>query len=125
MAVHDPEFLRKAAEARTRITEIPPTEVDGLRATGATVIDVRGPTDYEAGHIEGATSLPYDEVAKRVQELVPDPSTPVVCYCNAGNRGALAADALQNLGFLNVSSIAGGLTAYLQTKTNADDTACD
>lgn len=100
MALHDPEFLRLGAKARARITAVPPSDVEGLQAKGALS--------------KGATALAYDELAEKVQELVPDPATPIVRCCNGGNQGALAADTLQNLGYLNVTSIAGGLTVYLE-----------
>jgi rhodanese-related sulfurtransferase len=48
-----------------------------------------------------------------VAELQPDRQAPILCYCRGGNRGALAADELQRLGYSNVASIEGGLTAFL------------
>ena len=47
----------------------------------------------------------------KVDEIVPDKSAPIVCYCAGGNRGALAADTLQKIGYSNVVSIQGGLNA--------------
>lgn len=116
MPVHDDEFLRRADEARSRIVELSPIETDTLRSQGAFVLDVRSSAEFSAAHIEGATLVNFEQLAEEILELVPDPSTPVICYCNAGNRGALAADALQNLGYLNASSIAGGLIAYQQAR---------
>ncbi|MFM9088086.1 MAG: rhodanese-like domain-containing protein [Cyanobium sp.] len=57
MAVHDPEFLRRAQEARSRIVELGPAEVDQLRLRGAALIDVRSPAEFADGHLEGALSL--------------------------------------------------------------------
>lgn len=112
MAIHDPEFLQKAAEARSRIIELNPAEVDALRLQGAFVVDVRNPSEFAEGHIEGALSVDFEHLHEQIKEQKPDLTTPIICYCNAGNRGALAADALQTLGYRNVFSIAGGLSAY-------------
>lgn len=114
MAIHDPEFLRRAEEARSRIVELSPAEADDLSSQGAVLLDVRSHEEFLAAHINGATPVDFERLAEEIKELVPDPSTPVICYCNAGNRGALAADALQSIGYLNASSIAGGLNAYQQ-----------
>lgn len=118
MQAHDPEFLRQAAEARLRIVELTAAEVDELRSHGAVLLDVRNSAEFIAGHLDGATALPYERLSEKIRELVPDPSTPIICYCNAGNRGALAADALKHLGYINASSIAGGMIAYREASSH-------
>lgn len=112
MAIHDPEFLRQAQEARSRIVELSAAEVNEFRLRGAVLLDVRSPAEFADGHLEGALSLDLQRLKEEIQERVPDQSTPLICYCNGGNRGALAADALQNLGYRNVHSIAGGLNGF-------------
>ncbi len=112
MPFHDPEFLRKAADARSRIVELSAKEVDEHRLQGGVLVDVRSAPEYAEGHLDGALSLALERLQEEIQEQLPDRSTPIVCYCNGGNRGALAADALQNLGYTNVYSLAGGLSAY-------------
>lgn len=105
------EFLRRAADARSRITEIPAEEV--LRRDGQdhTVIDVRGEDEYAQNHLPGALNLPLHELSERVETDLPDKDAALVCYCNGGNRGALAADALRQRGFSNVVNLGGGLRA--------------
>jgi len=117
MVDHDPEFLRRAHEARSRVVELTPAQVDHLRQRGAVLIDVRSPAEFADGHLEGALSLDLQRLEEEIQDRVPDPSTPLICYCNGGNRGALAADALQNLGYRSVHSIAGGLRAVNEAST--------
>jgi rhodanese-related sulfurtransferase len=109
---HDPEFLNKAAEARARIRQTPPETVDAQRAAGAFILDVREPAEHAAGTVAGATNLPLAQLAEAIAAALPDKHTPVVTFCNGGNRGALGADALQTLGYVNVSTIAGGYRAY-------------
>ncbi len=109
---HTDEFLRAAAEARTRISEVSPGEAKQLVADGAVLIDVREREEYEAGHIDGAQLCSRGELDGAISALVPDKHTPIVCYCGGGNRGALAADTLQQLGYDQVHSIEGGLKQY-------------
>jgi phage shock protein E len=115
MAEHSEEFLRKAAEARQRIVEIPPKEVLTAQQTGAVLIDVREREEYAAGHIEAASNVPQSELAQEVGRLIPDKQDRVVVYCNGGNRGAIAADLLQDLGYTNVCSIAGGFKQFKES----------
>jgi len=113
---HDPEFLKRAAEARARITETPPAKVDAQRAAGAVVVDVREAHEHNAGHVPGAVNVPLESLAERIAEVLPDKDAPVITYCNGGNRGGIGADTLQTLGYRNVFSIAGGLRAYQSDK---------
>jgi phage shock protein E len=112
MAKHSEEFLRKAAEARQRITEIEPEAVDRQIQQGTVLIDVRDEEEFNAGHIDGAVHVPRGTLEDRIAEVVPDRQTPIVTYCGGGNRGALAADTLQDLGYQDVRSIAGGMANY-------------
>ncbi|MFN3766848.1 MAG: rhodanese-like domain-containing protein [Ectopseudomonas guguanensis] len=120
MAEHDEEFLRRAAQAKTRIVQISPQQARAQIAEGVTLLDVRSDAEFHEGHIEGALNLSADEFASRIETLLPDKQAPVVCYCRGGNRGALAADKLQQLGYTQVSSIEGGLSAFLADGDCAD-----
>ena len=48
----------------------------------------------------------------RIEQVIPDASTPLICYCGGGSRSALAADSLQKMGYTNVASLAGGFKAW-------------
>jgi rhodanese-related sulfurtransferase len=113
---HDPEFLKRAAEARSRITLTPPEQVDALRAHGAVIIDVREAEEHSKGHVQGAINLHLDDLTDKVLAAVPDKDATVICYCNGGNRGGIGADTLQTLGYRKVLSIDGGLRAYTASK---------
>ena len=106
-------FMHMAAEAKTRITEIPPDSVQKLIAAGAILLDVRETEEFEDSHLTGARHIPRALLAQNIHALVPDPATPIICYCAGGNRGALAADTLQDLGYGRVVSIQGGIQAAL------------
>jgi rhodanese-related sulfurtransferase len=120
MGHHDPEFLKRAAEARARITETPPQQVDLIRDAGALVVDVREPEEHGKGHVPGAVNVPLGGLAQRIAEVLPDKDAPVICYCNGGNRGGIGADTLQSLGYTHVFSIAGGFKAYQAAHTEKE-----
>jgi len=114
---HDEEFLRKAAEAKARVPQLDSAQVDKHIATGAVVIDVRDPDEHAKANVPSAVNISMDTLAAKIASTVPDKDAPIVCYCNGGNRGSLAAAQLQDLGYTNVSSIAGGLKGYGSIKS--------
>lgn len=75
-----------------------------LVAQGATLVDVRTPMEWEAGHVEGAVLLPLSELGGRLQEIPRD--RPVVVYCASGSRSAQAAAVLGAAGY-NVRDLGG------------------
>lgn len=112
MTQHSGEFLRLANDARQRITEVLPAEARKRVAEGALLLDVRDKEAFEAGHIKGAMNISRGSLEMRIGEVEPDKQALIVCHCGGGNRGELAADALQKKGYTQVVSIEGGLNAY-------------
>jgi rhodanese-related sulfurtransferase len=110
------------AEARARINEVS-AEALAAEAPGSYVlIDVREPAEFATGHLAGAVPIPRGVLEFQVEAnpavaCVTEPALalreqPIVVYCRTGGRSALAAESLQNLGFKNVRSLAGGITAW-------------
>jgi rhodanese-related sulfurtransferase len=68
------------------------------RTQGATVIDVRTPDEFAAGHVEGAELIDIKDAgfADRISAL--DPATTYVVYCRSGNRSATAATQMRAAG---------------------------
>jgi rhodanese-related sulfurtransferase len=73
------------------------TEGRALLAAGATLLDVRSPAEFAAGHLDGAVHVPVDELDARLGELPRD--RPVVVYCRSGGRSARAASLLAAAGY--------------------------
>jgi sulfur-carrier protein adenylyltransferase/sulfurtransferase len=103
-------------QVKGRIEEIDPGTAREEVATGATLIDVREPHEWQISRLEGATLIPQGEVVEKIEEAAPDRSGRVLLYCATGNRSARAADAIASeLGYENAASIAGGITAWQET----------
>ncbi len=101
------------AAAKERIEEVTPADARAeLERGGAALIDVRERHEWDESHLEDATLVPQLTLADRIAEVVPDRSQRVLLYCRVGNRSARAADLLQELGYENVASVAGGIVAW-------------
>jgi hydroxyacylglutathione hydrolase len=89
--------------------------VAAMRDRGdVTLIDVRGRTEWEAGHIPGVPNVPLGHLTSRLHEL--PTSRPIVVYCQAGARSAIAASVLLARGVEQVLNMTGGFTAWQQAR---------
>ena len=79
---------------------------------GPIVIDVREKDEWTEGFIPGARWIPRGFLELRIEDQVPERSSEIILYCAGGTRSALAARALEELGYTNVKSMAGGFTAW-------------
>ena len=70
-----------------------------LVKTGALLLDVRTPSEFQSGHVPGAKNIPVQELSARLSEL-PLKSTPIVVYCRSGARSAAAANTLRSAGYV-------------------------
>jgi molybdopterin/thiamine biosynthesis adenylyltransferase/rhodanese-related sulfurtransferase len=76
------------------------------------IVDVREREEWDEGHLPGAIHVPRGHLESRIEQAVPDRSKPVLLYCAAGNRSAFAAQTLAELGYEDVTSLAGGFTDW-------------
>ena len=106
-------FVTLANDARKRIREIAPQEIAKLKQSPV-IIDVRENDEFAEGHISGARNVSRGVLERKVRNVVPDPLLPILLYCSCGSRSALAADNLQKIGYQNVYSLKGGLSAWLE-----------
>ena len=95
--------------AKAEITEVSPADAEAqIAAGGAVVLDVREPDEYEQGALLDVLHIPRGHLEGQVEGKILDKSTPVVVYCAGGVRSAFAAKTLQELGYTQVLSMAGG-----------------
>ena len=101
------------AEAKTRITEVSAPEVKRLREErNVAVVDVREDREWNLGHLPGALHMSRGTLEGKIEQTIPR-DRQVVLYCAGGNRSALAADMLRQMGYTNVSSMSGGFKAWV------------
>ncbi len=101
--------------AKQQITEINIEKSKQLINEGnIAIVDVREENEYSAGHIGNALLLPRGVLEFKIANIpeLADKSTPVLLYCRSGNRSALAALSMQQMGYTNVLSMAGGYEAW-------------
>ena len=103
------ELLR---EAKASIREVTIGEAEGLRAEGVVFIDVREDSEWEQGYVPGALHISRAYLEQQIEAAVPDRSAPVVLYCAGGVRSAFGAQTLQQLGYVNPISMAGGFQLW-------------
>ena len=72
------------------------------------ILDVREKEEWDEGHLPGATHIPRGFLEVRVEKTVDDHTKPIIVYCAGGTRSAFAAKTLQDMGYTNVVSMAGG-----------------
>ena len=100
-------------EARAQIQEVTPADVKGMLERKADVVylDVREPNEWNLGHIPGAIHLPRGNLESKIEGLI-DRDRKVVIYCARGNRSALAALTLKQMGYDDVTSMSGGIAGW-------------
>ncbi|MFZ9817508.1 MAG: molybdopterin-synthase adenylyltransferase MoeB, partial [Ilumatobacteraceae bacterium] len=81
---------------------------DKIAAGSVVVLDVREPDEFEQGALPDVIHIPRGHLEAQVETRIIDKSVPVVVYCAGGVRSAFAAKTLQELGYTNVFSMAGG-----------------
>ena len=110
---HSPGFLKLVEDARSRVREISVEETRTKLERGkAKLIDVREESEWAAGHVRGAQHMGKGIIERDIEKKIPDQNAEIILYCGGGYRSALTADALQRMGYTNVSSMKGGWRAW-------------
>lgn len=111
---HNSAFLRLVEQARRRIFECCVEEVIASLDRGELFHfpDIREDHEFAVDHARGAYHLSKGTLERDIETVVPDKEATIVLYCGGGFRSALAADALQEMGYTNVRSMKGGIRAW-------------
>ncbi|HVX38307.1 MAG TPA: rhodanese-like domain-containing protein [Gemmatimonadaceae bacterium] len=109
------------ADVKSRITEITPQQVMEMQARGEplTLLDVRELQEVNLGRIPGAEHISRGQLETNVEARIPRDAH-VVIYCASGNRSAFAAETLQEMGYTNVASMAGGIRGWMEAGGDID-----
>lgn len=107
---HSERFLKIVKEALAGVRETTPEEVRRRQQAGESfhLVDVREDNEWHAGRATGATHLGKGIIERDIEQQIPDLAADIILYCGGGYRSALAAEALQRMGYRNVVSMDGG-----------------
>jgi len=111
---HSSGFLQLVNDSKTRVREVSVDEVRAKQQQNESFcfVDVREDSEWSQGHASGAMHIGKGVIERDIEGLIPDKAADVVLYCGGGYRSALAADALQRMGYKRVTSMAGGIKAW-------------
>jgi rhodanese-related sulfurtransferase len=101
-------------EAKTRVKEVTASETIQILSEhpGTVIVDCREPNEVALGTVAGAVIIPRGILEQNI-ERVATRDRKVIIYCASGNRSALVADTLQEMGFTDVATMAGGFRAWI------------
>jgi len=109
---HTPGFLAAVNDAKSRVKQVTIAEYKQMPREGQILIDVREDREWQDGHAAGAIHLSKGVIERDIETEIPDKSATLVLYCGGGYRSALAADAIQKMGYRNAISLDGGWRAW-------------
>ena len=109
-----PNYREYLQQVKSEIDEVDVTQARELldAPDRPLVVDVRELDEWAEGRIPGAIHIPRGHLESRIEQAAPDHAQPIFLYCAAGNRSAFAAKSLEELGYENVVSLAGGYTDW-------------
>ena len=105
-------FRELLQQAKAQIREVDTAAGEQLLAEGWTLLDVREPDEYEQGAIAGSVHIPRGQLESSIENRVGDRSTPLVAMCAGGVRSAFAAVTLEQMGYTDAVSMAGGFNKW-------------
>ena len=92
-----------------------------LRGGDVKVVDVRGASEWEAGHLPGVPNIPLASFSERLKEVPVD--LPLVVHCQSGARSAIASSVLLANGFKDVLNLTGGYKAWIRARKASESGA--
>lgn len=86
-------------------------DIDGAKEGNSILIDVRTPSEFSMGYIEGAVNIPIDQFRERINEVPKDKR--IVLYCQVGARGYFVERLLRQNGYTDIVNLSGGYKTYI------------
>src|SRR5262252_3497873 len=113
---HSEGFLNIVNDAKSRIRETTSEEVRRRQQAGDKfhLVDVREDNEWDKGRAAGSIHLGKGIIERDIERTIPDHNAEIILYCGGGYRSALAADALQKMGYTNVISMDGGYRGWVE-----------
>lgn len=113
-------FLGCSQDPQINTTEPESHEISALsthekveKLESVKIIDVRTPEEYNEQHLSNSILVPLDTLANEIPKLEDiKKSDEIIVYCRSGKRSEQAYNILKSLGYTNVKSMSGGITAW-------------
>lgn len=107
-------FQEVLSEAKQQVPEMDVAETSRAlqAADNARLIDVREENEWDEGHVPEAVHIPRGYLELRIENAVPNKTTPILLYCAGGTRSLLAGKTLRDMGYTDVTSVKGGFGAW-------------
>lgn len=97
---------------RDRVAQVSPSQALEQLATGALLLDVRDDAERSTGTPADAIGLSRGFLELRIEQVEPDLNRRILLLCGSGQRSLMAAETLQRMGYLQVSSVTGGFERW-------------
>jgi molybdopterin/thiamine biosynthesis adenylyltransferase/rhodanese-related sulfurtransferase len=109
-----PGYRELLAQLRAETEEVDASSLHAELDAGQRpeLVDVRSQGEWDEGHLPGAHHMGRDYLESRMERTLPDRDTPVVLYCENGNRSLMAAKTLRELGYTQVRHLSGGFSDW-------------
>ena len=119
---HSPRFKQLCDQAREQIQEVDVHQMNSMLSNDDNVvlIDVRETHEWSKDHLPKAIHLSKGLIECYIEKTVPDVNQKIVLYCGGGYRSALAALNLQQMGYQQVYSMAGGYRGWCEAQYELD-----
>ena len=112
--------MQMIGEARAQVGTVAPKEAADQLGTGAVLVNVREPEEWQHGHINGSVPAPRglleffaDPTSPRHKDQL-DPGHRMIVVCASGARASLAAATLKTMGYSDVAILDGGLKGWTE-----------
>ena len=111
---HNPGFLAAVERSRANIQE---TDVHAVKARmdageTLTIVDVREDLEFAAKRIPGSVHLGKGVIERDIETVFPQKDQELLLVCGGGFRSALAAEAIQAMGYTQAISVDGGVRIW-------------
>jgi rhodanese-related sulfurtransferase len=109
-------------EAKQRVKQVTPAEAMRMSESDRSIVylDVREPNEWNLGRIPGALFIARGNLESRIESTIPRENK-IIIYCARGNRSALAADTLQQMGYHDVASMSQGFIGWVDAGGEVED----
>lgn len=114
---HSSGFMNLIHELQENVQEKNINQVKKLidsSAPNLILVDVRETEEWDEGYIPGAIHLSKGILERDIEKVIPDKNAELILYCRGGYRSIIAASSLLKMGYTNVTSMSGGISAWQQ-----------